>query len=147
AAGIDPDVDVRLRVVPPPRMVELLERGAIDGFCVGEPWSSVAVRRGAGRIVVTKYEIWNNSPEKVLAVTHRFASREPAVHRALLRALIRAAAWADDEGNRAEVARLLAAERYVGIPEEVLAGSLSGTIVPALGAPPLSCPDFHVFHR
>ena len=35
AAGIDPDKDVRLVVVPPPQMVGNLEKGAIDGYCVG----------------------------------------------------------------------------------------------------------------
>ena len=43
AFGIQPDRDVELCVVPPPRMVAELESGAVDGFCVGEPWSSVAV--------------------------------------------------------------------------------------------------------
>src|SRR5512135_2909306 len=65
AGGVDPDVDVHMSVVPPPRMVEALESGRIDGFCVGEPWNSLAVERGLGRVVATKYEIWNNSPEKV----------------------------------------------------------------------------------
>jgi nitrate/nitrite transport system substrate-binding protein len=147
AAGIDPDVDVRLLVVPPPRMVESLERGAIDGFCVGEPWSSLAVARGLGRIVVTKYEIWNNSPEKVFAVDCSFAERHPEIHRATLRALIEAAIWADAAENRAEVARILADPRYVGVPERVLAAALSGILVCAPEMAPVHQPDFHVFAR
>jgi two-component system, oxyanion-binding sensor len=37
AGGLDPDADVRLTVVPPPRCAEALATGAIDGFCAGEP--------------------------------------------------------------------------------------------------------------
>lgn len=147
AAGIDPDRDVQICVVPPPRMVEFLERRAIDGFCVGEPWNTLAVDRGVGRILVTKYEIWNNSPEKVFAVTRRFAEQHPELHRALLRALIEAAAWADEPENRRAVAHLLASESFIGVPEDALAASLTGRLRTALDAPVLCCPDFHVFHR
>ncbi|MBI3784687.1 MAG: ABC transporter substrate-binding protein [Deltaproteobacteria bacterium] len=147
AAGIDPDNDVRLSVVPPIRMVEMLGRVAVDGFCVGEPWSSLAVSRGLGRIVATKYDIWNNSPEKVLAVKRRFAEQNPEVHRALLRAVLDAARWADLPENRGEVARILAAEAYIGVPEPVLAATLDGRVVLARDEAPVSIPDFHVFHR
>src|ERR1700730_13961691 len=37
AAGIDPDRQVRLVVIPPPFLVDALRAGQIDGFCVGEP--------------------------------------------------------------------------------------------------------------
>lgn len=147
AAGIDPDNDMRLTVVPPPYMVEALAAGAIDGFCVGEPWNSLAVQRGLGRIVVTKYQIWNNSPEKVLAVHRSFAKRRPEVHGALLRALLQAAAWTDDAANRAELVHLLAQDRYAGAPDALLAGSLTGRLALGGGAGVMPAPDFHVFHR
>ncbi len=46
-AGADIDIDrqVTLGALPPPRMVEALENGEIDGFCVGEPgaaWPGIA---------------------------------------------------------------------------------------------------------
>jgi two-component system, oxyanion-binding sensor len=147
AAGIDPDVDVRLSVVPPPFMVEALARGAIDGFCVGEPWSSLAVHEGLARIVVSSYELWNNSPEKVLAVQQRFAEASPDVHRALLRALLEAAAWTDAAEHRGEVAQILADPRYVGAPLALLAGSLTGHLVVAPDGAAVQLDDFHVFHR
>jgi two-component system, oxyanion-binding sensor len=147
AAGIDPDEDVRLTVVPPPRMVDAIERRILDGFCVGEPWSSLAVERGLGHILVTKYEIWNNSPEKVFAVTCAFAERRPEVHRAVLRALLEAASWADANENREELARILAAPAYVGLPEPLIAASLTGRLRFSPGGSPIEQPDFHVFHR
>lgn len=134
-AGLDPQTDVELRVVPPPRMAEELAQGAIDGFCVGEPWSSVAVARGIGAILLTGHDVWSHAPEKVLAVSLGWAERNPAVHRALLRALILAGRWCDDHGNRPELARRLSP--WVDAPEEMLLPSLLGALRPS----------FHVFHR
>lgn len=45
AAGIDPDRDLRLIVVPPPQMVSQLKAGHIDGFCVPTSTSSSDSRR------------------------------------------------------------------------------------------------------
>jgi nitrate/nitrite transport system substrate-binding protein len=87
SAGIAPDRDVRLRVVPPPRMVVELEAGTIDGFCVDAPWSSLVVLRGSGAIALAKHDVWNNAPEKVLGVRLAWAERYPETHRALLRRL------------------------------------------------------------
>ncbi len=60
AAGIDPDRDLRLIVVPPPQMVQRLKQGDIYGYCVGEPWNTLAVRDGIGCIVATGHDVWNN---------------------------------------------------------------------------------------
>jgi nitrate/nitrite transport system substrate-binding protein len=147
AGGIDPDRDVRLSVVPPPRMAESLERREIDGFCVGEPWNTIAVHRGLGAIAATTYDVWNNAPEKLFAVRRDWAEAHAEEHRAALRALIEAAAWADRPENRDEVARLLASERYVAVPERILAASLTGSVTRLRGEPPIAVPDFHVFHR
>jgi ABC-type nitrate/sulfonate/bicarbonate transport system substrate-binding protein len=48
SAGIDPDKDVRIVVVPPPAMFINLKAGNLDGYCVGEPWNSIAVESGDG---------------------------------------------------------------------------------------------------
>jgi hypothetical protein len=62
AAGIDPDRELRLIVIPPPFLVDALRAGQIDGFCVGEPWNSVAVHAGVGTIVTSTTAIWPFSP-------------------------------------------------------------------------------------
>src|SRR5262245_13814632 len=66
ASGIDPDHDVRLVVLPPPLLVDALRENQVDGFCVGEPWNSLAVDVGVGHIVAATTAIWRASPEKVL---------------------------------------------------------------------------------
>jgi nitrate/nitrite transport system substrate-binding protein len=118
--GIDPDRDLQLAVVPPPQMVKSLREGRIDGFCVGAPWSEVAQADGIGRIVVRKYQLWNNSPEKVLGVTHSWAQQNPNTHLALVAALIETARWIDRTENRAEVARLVIEGNYVEAPHDIV---------------------------
>ena len=58
SAGVDPDRDITMRVLPPSLMVEALRAGEIDGFIAGEPWSSVAVAEGLGEIVAIGARIW-----------------------------------------------------------------------------------------
>lgn len=118
--GIDPDTEVRLVVVPPPRMVEQLSAGAIAGFCVGEPWGSQAAHLSLGRVVATSNDIFPDRVEKVLGVTQAFAEANPTTLAALIGALQQATAFC--EHNRAEVARMVAP--VVGVPVEVVARSL-----------------------
>ncbi len=147
AAGIDPDRDVRLVVVPPPQMVGQLEKGSIDGYCVGEPWNAQAVQAGLGHTLITKYEIWNNSPEKVLGVTQEWAEQYPNTHRALLMALLEASRWLDELQNRLEAAAMISRSIYVNAPEHVVRMSMTGTFQYAATEMPRAQPDFNVFYR
>ncbi len=146
-AGLDPDRDVTLRVLPPPLMVEALEGGEIDGFMAGEPWGSVAVARGAGEIAAVGARIWRRSVEKVLAVRADWMEAHPDLTDALLRALDRAAAWCDDPGNRDALAALLAQEAYLDQPPELILPALGGRLPLARGAPTADLPDLLIFHR
>ena len=134
AGGIDPDRDVRLTVVPPPHTVAHLSGGLIDGYCVGEPWNQRSVVLGLGRVALTGPDIWKGMPEKVLGTTEAWAENNPETLKALIKALLEAAQWLDEPGNRAEAARLLASPRYLNTPAEVISRTLD-------------LADFHVFHR
>jgi len=128
-AGIDPDRDVRLVVTPPPRMVEHLRSGEIDGFCVGAPWNAVAVDEGLGEMLIKASQFWPGGPDKVFGVTAAWAERHGDELRAALRALIRASAWADEPGNHAELVALLARPDHVGVEAEVVARALKSEII------------------
>lgn len=147
AAGIDPDADVNIGVIAPPRMFDSLRNGWVDGYCVGEPWNQRAVFHGDGVIVALKDDIWSRSPEKVLGLREDWASSNPELVSSLVRALVCAAEWADQPGNRVELAHILSEEANVGAPFEVLNASLSGKPVLRPGEPPLDLPDRHVFYR
>ncbi|HEY5410279.1 MAG TPA: ABC transporter substrate-binding protein [Caulobacteraceae bacterium] len=145
--GVDPDHDVRLVVVPPPRMAARLKSGDIDGFCVGAPWNALAVAEGSGEVMIFASEFWRLGPDKAFVVTETWAGRHPKTLRALLRALLRAAIWADKPSNRGELAAILAWPAYVNAPEEIIRRSL-------VGAPPFldsdsktASLDHLIFHR
>jgi ABC-type nitrate/sulfonate/bicarbonate transport system substrate-binding protein len=145
AAGVHPDRDVRLVAIPPPLMVDSLRAGHVDGFCVGEPWNSLAVAADIGRIVTTNTQLVPRGAEKVLAVRAELED-DGARLGALLRALAAAAAWADRADNHGALAALLARPEYVGAPAELIEPALRGRL--ALGAGrAASHPDFMYFFR
>jgi two-component system, oxyanion-binding sensor len=143
ASGIDPDRAVEIVVLPPPLMPDAIRTGGIDGYCVGEPWNSVAVATGAGRIATVKAAIWPKSPEKVLGTTEGWAERNDQALTALLRALHQASKWCADAANHADAAALLARPDYLGVPAELVGRALSGRLV-AGGNDRTDVPEFFV---
>ena len=128
ASGVDPERDVDLIVLPPPLMGDALAAGRVDGFCVGEPWNSLAVAAGTGRIVAATAEIWRGSPDKALTMRKDWADAHPRTVAALVRACQRAAVWADDPAHHAELAAMLAGEALIGVPAEIVADVLAGRV-------------------
>jgi two-component system, oxyanion-binding sensor len=127
--GVDPDRDVRLVVIPPPRMVERMRAGEVDGFCVGAPWNAVAEAEGVGRILVAASQFWPGGPDKVLGVAADLAAHRPDELRACLRAVMRGAAWADDPENHETLIELLARPDRIGAAPSAIARALGGEIV------------------
>ncbi len=142
------DADALLSVTPPPQMPATLEAGTIYGYCVGEPWNQQAVFKGIGVPVITDYEIWKDNPEKVFGVSKEWADKYPNTHKAVLKAMIRAAMWLDSGGlaNRKEAAKIMSRPEYVGADYEVIANSMTGTFEYEKGDK-RSVPDFNVFFR
>jgi len=128
ACGVRPDADIEIVVLPPPLLPDALASGAIDGYCVGEPWNSVAVAAGAGRIATVKAAIWRSSPEKVLGVRQDWAEAHPEALAALLRALYRSALWCGEPANAAEAAAMLGQPHYLDLPAALLEHGLSGRL-------------------
>lgn len=147
SAGIDPDRDVVLRVLPPSLTVEAMHAGEIDGFIAGEPWGSAAVDAGLAEAVAVGSRIWQRGVEKVLAFRENWLEANPDTVDRLLRALARAAAWCDDPVNRDDLAHLLADPRYVGQPFELIQRAIDGAVVARIGEPALDLPDFMLFAR
>jgi ABC-type nitrate/sulfonate/bicarbonate transport system substrate-binding protein len=144
-AGIHPDRDVRLVSIPPPLMVESLRAGHVDGFCVGEPWNSLAVEQGLGEIVAYKSQMFPAGIEKVLAVRSAMQT-EPAKLQTLLEGLFAAAEWADEADNHAELAEILSRPEYLNLPARLIVRALSGRL-PTGGDADIDDPDFLYFSR
>ena len=144
ASGIDPDADIGIAIVPPPFMPDALKSGQLDGFCVGEPWNSVAAQLHDGRIILTKSAIWRASPEKVLGVRLDWTESDPGRLDALLHAMIDAALWCADEANHTSLADLLGERDHLAQPAHALRPALSSGLQMADGTAS-SAPDFLSF--
>lgn len=140
--------DVLISVTPPPQMPATLEAGTINGYCVGEPWNQQAVFRGIGVPLITDYDIRNNVAEKVFGVSNDWAEQYPNTHLRVVRALIRAGYWLDENNNanRKEAARIISQPYYVGADYEVIANSMTGIFEFEKGDV-RPAPDFNVFFR
>jgi two-component system, oxyanion-binding sensor len=145
SAGVDPDRDVRLVVLPPPLLVDALRSGQVDGFCVGEPWNSLAVEAGIGVIPVVCSDFWPRTPEKVLGMRAQLADDNEEMVAALVRCIRAASRWAADAGNHADLAKLLSQPRYVGAPARLLQAALVGDIRVDVQEPPIRRPEFVSF--
>src|ERR1700709_1084566 len=90
--GLDPDVDVQIRAVPPPEMVANLRADNIDGFLGPDPMNQRAVFDGVGFIHVLSKEIWDGHPCCAFAASREFITGAPNTYGALLKSIIDATA-------------------------------------------------------
>jgi ABC-type nitrate/sulfonate/bicarbonate transport system substrate-binding protein len=146
SCDIDPDNDVRIVIVPPPQMVANLKAGNLDGFCVGEPWNSVAVQARIGWCIAVSAELEPNHPEKVLMVRRDFAEKRDAEHRALIAALLDACEFSHAPENRERVIATLARPEYVGVPEAALRAGFTGKFDFGQGGGVRAISDFNIFY-
>lgn len=128
-SGIAPDQDVHILVLPPQLMADALAAGQIDGFCVGEPWNSVAAARGVGKIATVKAAIWASSPEKVLAIRSSWANENTGLVMKLVRGLYQSAQWCGDKENVHALANILARPEYLNQNVSVIEPALTGSIM------------------
>ena len=146
-AGLASGREVEIVVVPPPLMVDALRAGKLDGFCVGEPWSSVAVDAELAEIVLPGARIWQFAPEKVLGLRREWAESNRETLFALLRALHKAAVWADRRENHVTLSEILARQGYLDLPAEIIERALNGRLTLSPGGRQGLFEDFLVLQR
>ncbi len=142
SAGLKVNEDVEILVVPPSHVVQALKEGMIDGYCVGEPWNTHAVKSGVGVTIITGYEIWNNAPEKVLGVSQEWAEENPEIHEKLIWALYQASEWIDNKDNREELIQYLSLPQYVNAPRSSIMNALEGQVCNPVCKTCRSIPNF-----
>jgi nitrate/nitrite transport system substrate-binding protein len=125
-AGIDPERDVSLIVVPPPQMVANMQGGTMDGFCVVDPWHHRLIKKRFGYSVVTSGELWNNHPEKALAMRGYWVDKHPKAAKALLAAVLEAQMWCDKAENKEEMFEILSQRQWMGVTSDLLRDRLLG---------------------
>ena len=132
-AGLNPDTDVQLRVVPPPEMVANLRAGNIDGFLGPDPFNQRAVYDEVGFIHLLSKDIWDGHPCCAFGTSEAFIQQNPNTFAALYRAVLTAADMARDPKNRELIAKVIAPAAYLNQPETVLQQVLSGKFADGLG--------------
>ncbi len=132
-AGLNPDTDVQLRVVPPPEMVANLRAGNVDGFLGPDPFNQRAVYDEVGFIHILSKDIWDGHPCCAFGTSEAFIQQNPNTFAALYRSVLTAAAMAHDPKNRDLIAKVIAPPAYLNQPETVLQQVLSGKFADGLG--------------
>ncbi len=134
AAGINPLTDAKLITVPPPQMVANMRVGAMDGFCVGEPWNHRAIMDGIGITANTTQDIWKDHPEKVLGTSADFVKKYPNTTRAVMMAVLEASRWIDASlTNKMKMAETVAQKSYINTSVDVINQRILGRYENGLG--------------
>jgi nitrate/nitrite transport system substrate-binding protein len=132
-AGINPDTDVQIRVVPPPEMVANLRAGNIDGYLGPDPFNQRAVYDEIGFLHILTKDLWNGHPCCAFGTSAEFIQQNPNTFAALYRAVLTAAAMARQSKNRELIAKVISTQAYLNQPETVVAQVLTGRFADGLG--------------
>ena len=134
AFGINPITGAKLITVPPPQMVANMRVGAMDGFCVGEPWNHRAIMDGVGITANTTQDIWKDHPEKVLGTTADFVKKNPNTTRAVMMAVLEASRWIDASlQNKMKMAETVAQKSYINTSVDAINQRILGRYQNGLG--------------
>ncbi|MGP1386606.1 MAG: CmpA/NrtA family ABC transporter substrate-binding protein [Thainema sp.] len=124
--GIDPDVDVQIRPVPPPDSIAQMVAGDIDAYLMPDPFNQRAVYEGVGFIHLITKELWPGHPCCAFAASDQWISENPNTFRALNKSIIEAAGYARDPQNRPEIAAAISERAFLNQPVEVVEAVLTG---------------------
>ncbi len=139
-AGLDPDRDIQIRVVPPPEMVANLRAGNLDGYLAPDPFNQRAVHEEIGFIWMLSKDIWPGHPCCAFAARRDLAETAPNTFAALFRAIVDATQYAHEKKNRKEIAAAIAPRNFLNQPVEVVEAVLTGEFDNGAGQR-LSVPD------
>ena len=110
--------DVNLTELAPTEMPSALASGTIDGYCVAEPFGAMGVSLGAGKVLYTSEELWEDSLCCGLVLTDSFLEDYPDEAKSFVESYKQAGANLDRE--RAKTV----AKEYLNQSDEVLDISL-----------------------
>ena len=129
---------IEIITVPPPRMAEAVANGALDLFCVGEPWGSVAVQNSGAVLLLPSQAIWQAAPEKVLGARRDWIEDNHDTSAKMTRAVYKAAKWLDQPVNTPLATEILTRSQHLNLPDHAIDPALSGHIAIQDGAGPKS---------
>lgn len=133
SGGLNPDTDVAIQIVPPPDSVAQMSAGQIDAFLMPDNFGQRAVFEGIGYIHMLTNDLWDGHPCCAFAASQQWIDAHPNTFRAVNKAIIDGAAYADAAENRPEIAKVLSERRYLNQPEPVLQAVMTGNFEDGLG--------------
>ncbi len=133
ASGLDPDQDVKYRVIPPTEYFSSLRSGNIDGFFGGEPGGQRAVYENVGFIHAISRDLWSGHPCCSVTAPESWIKQNPNTFMAFYRAIVAASLHVSDKANRAGMAKVLAQPQYLNAPEIVVEQVITGRYADGLG--------------
>jgi nitrate/nitrite transport system substrate-binding protein len=128
AGGIDPNNDISVIPVPPPQMVANMKIGAMETFCVGEPWNAQLVNQKQGYTALVTGELWKNHPEKAFTMRADWVDKNPKAAKAVTKAILEAQQWCDKPENTQEMCEIVSQDKWFKVPVEDIVGRLQGKI-------------------
>jgi nitrate/nitrite transport system substrate-binding protein len=131
--GLDPDTDVQIFPVPPPDSVAKMTAGEIDAMLMPDPFNQRAVFEKVGFIHMLTKDLWNGHPCCAFAASQSWIDANPNTFRAVNKAIIDAAGYANDPANRKEIAGALIERKYLNQPLPVVEAVLTGEFEDGLG--------------
>ncbi|MBF2064813.1 MAG: ABC transporter substrate-binding protein [Calothrix sp. C42_A2020_038] len=128
AAGVAPDEEFRIVIVPPPQMVVNMRIGAMQGYMVAEPWNTRAItgNEGIGFTFAQGREIWQGHPDRLLAVMESFIEENPKTYRSLVKAMIEACRYCSDPKNHDEVVKIISGRSFTGAKPKLTSPAIIG---------------------
>lgn len=126
AGGVDPDKDIELLAVPPAETVQGMRNGTMDAFSTGDPWPYRIIAEDIGAMAALTGEIWKFHPEEYLAIRADWVDKNPKATKALLKGLMEAQQWIDEDKNREEVVKIVSGRNYFNIPTEIVQAPYKG---------------------
>lgn len=132
-AGLDPDKDVQLRVIPSSEYASQLRAGNVDGFLGGEPGGQRIVYEGAGFIHALSKDLWPGHPCCMTVARAAWINEFPNTYLAAYRAVIESSVYVNNPANRGGISEVLAPANYLNAPEVVIEQVISGKYADGLG--------------
>ncbi|MGF1535473.1 MAG: CmpA/NrtA family ABC transporter substrate-binding protein [Elainellaceae cyanobacterium] len=127
SGGVDPDNDVKLIVLPPPDAIAKMSTGQIDAFILPDNFTQRVVFDDIGFIHLLTKDLWPGHPCCAFVAAQEWIDEYPNTFRALNKAIIDGASYANVPANRKEIAAAIAPREYLNQPVEVLEAVMTGS--------------------
>jgi len=112
--------------MPPPDAIAQMSTGQIDAFILPDNFTQRVVFEEIGFIHILTKDLWPGHPCCAFAASQDWMDAHPNTFRAINKAIIDGANYANDPANRQEIAAAIAPREYLNQPVEVLEAVMTG---------------------